>query len=75
MNIIYFSSEDFLEDVKFQIKAKYKNQTNYAKLLNYSRKSLNRILNSGDEISISWVKTFCKNLNMRIEDYMVPKGI
>ena len=75
MNIIYFSSEDFLEDVKFQIKAKYKNQSNYARKLNYSRKALNRVLNSGDDISISWVKTFCSNLNIKIEDYIYPKGV
>jgi len=73
MNIIYFSSEDFLEDVKYQIKAKYKNQNNYAAACNCSRKALNRVLNSGDEISISWIKTFCKNLNIKIEDYVFEK--
>lgn len=56
MNKIYFSSEDFLEDVKFQIKTEYKNQSNFAKVINYSRKALNKVLNSGDEITIWWIK-------------------
>lgn len=75
MGIIYFSSEAFLDEVKFQIKVKYKNQTNYAKLIHYSRKALNRVLNSGDEISISWINLFCSNLNVKIEDYMCQKAI
>ena len=75
MDFIYFSSEDFLEDVKYQIKAQYKNQDNYAKSIHYSRKALNRVLNSGDDISISWIKIFCLNLNMRMEDYMYPRVI
>lgn len=75
MNNIFFSSEDFLEDVKYQIKQKYKNQDNYAKKLNYSRKVLNRILNSGDEISIYWINFFCSNLDMKMEDYMYPRAM
>lgn len=75
MNNICFSSEDFLEDVKYQIKQKYKNQDNYAKKLNYSRKVLNRILNSGDEISIYWINIFCSNLDMKMEDYMYPRAM
>lgn len=71
MNNICFSSEDFLEDVKYQIKQKYK----YAKKLNYSRKVLNRILNSGDEISIYWINFFCSNLDMKMEDYMYPRAM
>lgn len=70
MNNIYFSSQDFLEDVKYQIKVKYKNQDNYAKILHYSRKTLNRVLNSGDEISISWIHIFCSHLDIKMEDYM-----
>ena len=75
MNNICFSSEDFLEDVKYQIKQKYKNQDNYAKKLNYSRKVLNHILNSGDEISIYWINFFCSNLDMKMEDYMYPRAM
>lgn len=75
MSNIYFSSQDFLEDVKYQIKAQYKNQNNYAKCIHYSRKALNRVLNSGDEISISWIKLFCLNLNLKMEDYMYPRVV
>lgn len=73
MKNIYFSSQDFLDDVKYQIKVKYKNQNNYAKVLHYSRKALNRVLNSGDEISISWIHLFCFHLNLKMEDYMYPR--
>lgn len=75
MNSIYFSSENFLEDVKFQIKTEYKNQSNFAKAINYSRKALNRVLNSGDEISIWWINVFCDNLNIKMEDYIYPRGV
>ncbi len=73
MQNICFSSEDFLDEVKYQIKTKYKNQNNYAKVIGYSRKALNRILNSGEEISMSWVMTFCRNFDMKIEDYFSYK--
>lgn len=75
MNNIYFSSEDFLEDVKFQIKTEYKNQSNFAKVIHYSRKALNRVLNSGDEITVWWIKVFCRNLNIKIEDYIYRRGV
>ena len=73
MQNICFSSEDFLDEVKYQIKTKYKNQNNYAKVIGYSRKALNRILNSGSDISINWIMTFCRNFDMRIEDYFFYK--
>lgn len=75
MNNIYFSSEYFLEDVKFQIKTEYKNQSNFAKAIHYSRKALNRVLNSGDEITVWWIKVFCRNLNIKIEDYIYRRGV
>lgn len=73
MQDIYFSSQDFLDDAKYQIKVIYKNQTNFAKVLHYSRKALNRVLNSGDEISISWINLFCLHLNLNMKDYMYPR--
>ena len=73
MQNICFSSDEFLDEVKYQIKTKYKNQNNYAKVIGYSRKALNRILNSGEEISINWVLTFCRNFDMKIEDYFSYK--
>lgn len=73
MQNICFSSDEFLDEVKYQIKTKYKNQNNYAKVIGYSRKALNRILNSGEEISMNWVLTFCRNFDMKIEDYFSYK--
>lgn len=73
MQNIYFSSYDFLDEVKYQIKTKYKNQNNYAKVIGYSRKALNRILNSGDEISMNLVLRFCREFDMKIEDYFSYK--
>ena len=73
MQNICFSSDEFLDEVKYQIKTKYKNQNNYAKVIGYSRKALNRILNSGEKISMNWVLTFCRNFDMKIEDYFSYK--
>lgn len=70
MNNTYFSSVDFLTDVKYQIKEKYKNQSNYAKTLGYSRKALNRILNSGNNITIGMIVKFCDDLNLNFENYL-----
>lgn len=70
MNNNYFSSEDFLEDVKHQIKIKYNNQESYAKSKGYSRKSLNRILNNGDDLSIGLINLFCYDFDLKIENYL-----
>ena len=60
-----FSSIDFLEDVKHQIKMKYNNQEAFAKIIGYSRKSLN----SGDNLTIGMINIFCKSFNLKIENY------
>ncbi len=73
MQDIYFLSQDFLDDVKYQIKVMYKNQTNFPKRLHFSRKTLNIVLNSGDEISISWINLFCLHFNLNMKDYMYPR--
>ena len=48
INVCHISSEDFLEDVKFEIKQQFKNQEQFAEKVHVSRKSLNRILNNAD---------------------------
>ena len=73
MNNIYFSSVDFLTDVKYQIKEKYKNQSIYAKTLGYSRKALNRILNSGNNLTIAMIVKFCDDLNLNFENYLFDR--
>ena len=73
MNNIYFSSVDFLTDVKYQIKEKYKNQSIYAKTFGYSRKALNRILNSGNNLTIAMIVKFCDDLNLNFENYLFDR--
>lgn len=73
MESFYFSSIDFLEDVKYQIKVKYNNQKEYAEKLGYSRKALNRILNSGDDLTVCMINLFCNDLDLKFENYIFAK--
>ena len=68
-----FSSEDFLDDVKHQIKIKFKNQSNYANYLHIGRKTLNAILNSGDELEVGMMIRFADDLGLLIRNYL-PRG-
>lgn len=70
MNNNYFSSEDFLVDVKHQIKIKYNNQESYAEKKGYSRKALNRILNDADNLPIRLINDFCCDFDLKIENYL-----
>lgn len=64
------SSEDFLEDVKFEIKKQFKNQNTFAESVFVSRKSLNRVLNNADELTIYWINTFCAKLGLDLRNYI-----
>ena len=70
INICHISSEDFLEDVKFEIKQQFKNQEQFAEKVHVSRKSLNRILNNADELTIYWINKFCDKLGMDLRNYI-----
>lgn len=45
-----YSSTKVMEEIKWRIKAKFKNQTNFGKALGASRKTVSRILNHGTDI-------------------------
>ena len=70
INICRISSEDFLGDVKFEIKKQFKNQDKFAETVYVSRKSLNRVLNSPDELTIYWINTFCEKLGLDLRNYI-----
>ena len=70
ISICHISSEDFLEDVKFEIKKQFKNQDTFAESVYVSRKCLNRILNNADELTIYWINTFCDKLGMDLRNYI-----
>ena len=70
INICRISSEDFLGDVKFAIKKQFKNQDRFAETVYVSRKSLNRVLNSADELTIYWINTFCEKLGLDLRNYI-----
>ena len=61
-NIYQTSSEKFLEDVKTDIKWKYKSQQKFADSIHISRKALNRVLNNIDELNIYWISLFYEKL-------------
>ena len=50
MNSCY-SSDKVMEEIKYRIKDRYKNQTNFGKKLGASRKTVSRILNHGTDIA------------------------
>lgn len=64
------SSEDFLEDVKFEIKKQFKNQDCFAASVFVSRKRLNRILNNADELTTYWINKFCDKLGLDLKNYI-----
>lgn len=70
INICRFSSEDFLEDVKFEIKKQFKNQDRFAEKVYVSRKRLNRVLNDADELTIYWINTFVDKLGLDLRNYI-----
>lgn len=70
-NIYETSSEQFLEDVKTEIKWRYKNQQNFADRLFISRKALNRVLNRADELNIYWISLFADKLGLDFTRYLV----
>ena len=70
INICRFSSEDFLEDVKFEIKKQFKNQDRFAEKVYVSRKHLNRVLNDADELTIYWINTFVDKLGLDLRNYI-----
>ena len=70
INICRFSSEDFLEDVKFEIKKQFKNQDRFAEKVYVSRKCLSRVLNDADELTIYWINTFVEKLGLDLRNYI-----
>lgn len=70
LNICHISSEDFLEDVKAEIKKQFKNQDNFAASVYLSRKQLNRILNNADELTVRWISEFCEKLDLDLRNYL-----
>ncbi len=46
-----YSSNKVMEEIKYRIKERYKNQANFGKELGASRKTVSRILNHGTDLS------------------------
>lgn len=70
INICHISSEDFLGDVKYQIKKQFKSQDKFAEVIFISRKQLNRILNNPIDLTVYWINEFCKKLDMDLRNYL-----
>ena len=69
-DIYQTSSEKFLEDVKTEIKWRYKSQQKFADTLYISRKVLNRVLNNIDGLTISWISLFYEKLGLEYRTYL-----
>lgn len=61
MNSCY-SSNKIMEEIKYRIKDKFKNQENFGKELGASRKTVSRILNHGTDIATFF--KICKMLGI-----------
>lgn len=64
------SSEKYLEDIKTEIKWRYKNQKNFADTLYISRKVLSRVLNNIEELNIYWISLFYEKLGLDFKTYL-----
>jgi len=60
----HFSSQDFLEDAKHEIKHWYGKQSAFAALIHVSPNTLNRLLNSGEDISVRQIRSLASLLHM-----------
>jgi hypothetical protein len=60
----HFSSQDFLEDAKHEIKRQFGKQLAFAPLMHVSLNTLNRLLNSGDDISVYQLRSLASLLHM-----------
>lgn len=69
-NIYHTSSEKYLEDVKTEIKWKYKSQQKFADTIYISRKALNRVLNNIEELNIYWISLFYEKLGLDFTTYL-----
>lgn len=69
-NIYQTSSEKYLEDVKTEIKWKYKSQQKFADTIYISRKALNRVLNNIEELNIYWISLFYEKLGLDFTTYL-----
>lgn len=69
-DIYQTSSEKYLEDVKTEIKWKYKSQQKFADTIYISRKALNRVLNNIEELNIYWISLFYEKLGLDFTTYL-----
>ena len=70
LNICHISSEDFLEDVKKQIKKLYRNQDKFAESVYRTRKQLSKILNNPEDLTVYWITEFCRRLDLDLRNYI-----
>lgn len=69
-DIYQSSSEKFLEDVKTEIKWRYKSQQRFADTIYISRKALSRVLNNIEELNIYWISLFYEKLGLDFTLYL-----
>lgn len=60
---VFYSVDDLLSEIKWQIKTQYKNQENFSKEFGSSRKTLNRLLNHNNDLQS--ILRMCKLLNIK----------
>ena len=66
----HFSSEDFLEDVKSEIKHQYGRQSLFADEIHCHRNTVGNVLNHPERLTLYWINLFARELGMDLRYYI-----
>jgi len=69
-NSNHFSSEDFLEDVKYAIKRQYGGLSVFADEIRCHRNTLGNVLNHPERLTLYWINLFARKLGMDLRIYI-----
>ena len=66
----HFSSEDFLEEVKYEIKRQFGSQQAFADKLGLHRNTINHVVNAPQRLNQYWINLFAEALELDLRYYI-----
>ena len=66
----HFSSEDFLEDVKFAIRDQYGRKSVFADEIRCHRNTVGNVLKHPERLTLYWINLFAEKLGMDLRYYI-----
>ena len=69
----FVSFEDFLDDVKYQIKKQYGSQQAFADSIPVHRNVIVRVTNDVDRLNPYWINLFARTLNLDLRNYVFKR--